>query len=298
MHLSRCYQSSATFTCLTCHNPHAEVRPEARAAHFRSICLGCHEAERCTMDRRQRHKESPDDNCVQCHMPSSPTDIPHLAFTHHRVGIHTGPKADDRPRLQPGGTPTLQPVHDLSRFSAIDRQRSLGLAYLETADQEKGLEAHQQYAQQALQLLTEVRTAGLKDAVVDVALARLKIDLGQTDEALNDLVASAAADPTLVSAERCNALYFFVTRQGMLGRYDEARDALRELTSLRRNWLDWQLLADCERRLGNDRAELEALAMAVRIHPRMWQGHQQLAERYRVLGDAARAAWHTKRAVP
>ena len=46
-------------------------------------------------------RESLANDCVQCHMPHSPTDIPHLAFTHHRIGIYDNPPAAPLPSLPP-----------------------------------------------------------------------------------------------------------------------------------------------------------------------------------------------------
>ena len=45
-------------------------------------------------------------------------------------------------------------------------------------------------------------------------------------------------------------------------------------------------------------ADVAALETAVRINPRIWQLQQHLAELYRQRGDAERAAWHQRRAVP
>ena len=58
----------------------------------------------------RRSKESPDNNCVQCHMPRSKTDIPHLAFTHHRVGIHDAPTMEPKVGSQAA---KLKPFLDL-----------------------------------------------------------------------------------------------------------------------------------------------------------------------------------------
>ena len=138
MHLSRCYQGSETFTCLTCHNPHDEPSPDRREAYYKGSCLQCHQPEACKVDPALRHIRSPSNNCVQCHMPTSATEIPHLAFTHHRVGIHEPRKATGSPGARPADLADLEPVLDLSRVGDIDRRRSLGLAYLKVADQSEG----------------------------------------------------------------------------------------------------------------------------------------------------------------
>ena len=97
MHLSRCFQGDKTFSCLTCHSPHGEPPPAERTAYYNSICQSCHKPEHCKVDPQRRSKESPDNNCVQCHMPRSKTEVPHVAFTDHLVGIHNAP-----PTTEPG----------------------------------------------------------------------------------------------------------------------------------------------------------------------------------------------------
>src|SRR5262249_37051692 len=140
LHLSRCYKESKTLTCSTCHNPHHKPEPEKLEVHSNASCLNCHQPTRCTVPKARREKESPSNSCVQCHMPTAPTEIVHFAFTHHRIGIHAKPtqakptKVDGVPAAK--GPAKLQPFMDLSRFSEIDRIRSVGLAYLEAADRE------------------------------------------------------------------------------------------------------------------------------------------------------------------
>ena len=84
----------------------------------------------------------------------------------------------------------------------------------------------------------------------------------------------------------------------MRGHYAEAVAALSELTTLRREAVDWLSLAKYERALGDEAAMYEALLAAVRINPRLWEVQRQLASHFRQLGDAERAEWHQRRAVP
>ena len=73
--------------------PRPARRPAARdrTASYDSIYLKCHKPESCTVEPHRRERENLANDCVQCHMPHSPTDIPHLAFTHHRIGIYDNP---------------------------------------------------------------------------------------------------------------------------------------------------------------------------------------------------------------
>jgi hypothetical protein len=293
MHLSRCYQASNTLTCLTCHSPHAEPAPDDRVAHYRAACQTCHAPEKCTVSPDQRARESPANDCAHCHMPRSPTEIPHLAFTHHRIGVHGGkPPADSGP----GGRLQLGAFHDLGRFSDVDRRRSLGLGYLEAANRETDPNHAADFRDRALDLLSDVRAAGLKDPAVETGLARLHFELGVGDVLPH--AEAALAWPDLVGQDRCTALHLLADARANRGEYKEAVTALRELTELRRHPSDWMLLARCQNALGDAGAEYEALRAAVRINPRLWKVHQRLAEEAGRRGDRAGAEWHRARAVP
>lgn len=295
MHLSRCYQESETFSCLTCHNPHDEPSPHRREAYYKDTCLRCHQPEACKVDPAVRHVRSPSNNCVRCHMPTSATEIPHLAFTHHRVGIHEPREGTGSPSARTSVLADLEPVLDHSRVGAIDRRRSLGLAYRKVADQSKDASLAERYRVRALKLLTKVRSEWLRDGVVDAALAYLHFDLGL--EGVVPLAEGALADGNLDAQDRCNVLFLIAESLARAGRHAEAIPKLRELTTLRRRSLQMLLLADCERAAGNP-GFIQSLEGAVRINPRLWKVHKLLADHYRRRGEEERAEYHQKRAVP
>jgi predicted CXXCH cytochrome family protein len=299
LHLSRCYQGSDTLTCLTCHDPHAEPAAEESTTYYKAICLNCHPPERCTVSAVQRRKESPDNDCVHCHMPRSPVDVPHLAFTHHRIGIHSKPPAE---RLT-GGTPVpppdaseLRPFLELPPLSDADRKWSLGEAYRLLSLEEGHAEQQAQYSRRALELLSAARAAGLRDGNLDAALAQLCFHL--KEEGALTYAQSALTYPDLAGQSRCDALFALAREQAARGNDAEAIAALSELTQLRRYAFDWLYLANSKRAVGDEAAWKEALLTAIRINPRQWDVHRFLAEQYRRQGDAERAAWHQQRAVP
>jgi tetratricopeptide (TPR) repeat protein len=226
-------------------------------------------------------------------MPRSPTEIPHLAFTHHRIGVHDGQLA---PSGRGAGRGELRPFLELTRLRDAHRKRSLGLGYLEVANREKEPLLAADYRERALELMTEARSAGVRDAVLDVGLARLRFDLRRGD--VLSLARDALAHADLAGQDRCTALFLLADAESGRGCHAEAVVALRELTRLRRHAVDWLLLADCERALGHRDAADAALTTAVRINPRLWKVHQYLADQYARQGDADRAAWHRQRAVP
>lgn len=289
LRLSRCYQAS-DMTCLTCHNPHHEPEPPQRDEHYRAVCLSCHKPAECKVDPTRRERESPDNRCVQCHMPRAATEVAHVAFTHHRIGKQF--QSAEAPVSQAG---ELKPVLPLPALIEVDRQRSLGLGYLEVANRLHDPALSGDYARRALDFLAPARAAGLRDPLADAGLANahalLKRDvLKYADEAL--------AHPGLPAPERCAVMFDRAQALAGQGRPAEAVETLRELVTLRRNALDWLTLGDCERARGDAAGSVAAFEAAVRINPRLWKVQRYLANHYRRLGNEERAAWHEARAVP
>lgn len=292
MHSSRCFQKSDKFTCVTCHSPHGEPPPEQRLAHYQAVCLSCHQAEHCTVDRQKLARESAANDCVQCHMPTSPTDIPHLAFTHHRVAIHGPQQAGER---ESGTAPgVLKPFLDLSRLSEIDRKRSLGLAYIDLANHEDSRSRRTHYQKLALEILSGVNAAGLKDGYVDSALASLRFEFGAGETF--SLAASSLEDENLDGIERCNSLFLAADALYRQDRYEEALATLFLMRDLRRHSVQWLLEAQCQQKLKNQPAAVEALLKATQIDPRNVQAHQYLADHFRKTGNPSRTQWHEKMA--
>jgi predicted CXXCH cytochrome family protein len=293
MHLSRCYQQSQTLTCTTCHNPHAFPRPEERVAYYKSICVSCHKPEQCTVKQEVRLHKSPDNNCVQCHMPAAATEVPHVSSTHHRIAVHEKLIEPARPAGKPG---ILRPFVDYTQLGDVDKKRSLGLAYLDLAKSEKNSTLAAHYQGESLKLMSAVSVAGLRDPALEAALARLQFEQGQDQSLL--LAEKALLDPDLAGSNRCTALFIVAAGRFQRKQYKDARVALHELVALRRHPDDWMLLGNCEGALGNPGGQAAALQMVVRINPRQWQVHQFLADYFRKQGDPQRAAWHQQRAVP
>ena len=77
---SQCFRKSGTFSCITCHDPHADPRPAADP-FYTSVCLGCHAkpGTRC--------KRGAKAGCIGCHMKAA-TPLPNLSFTDHRIRVY------------------------------------------------------------------------------------------------------------------------------------------------------------------------------------------------------------------
>jgi hypothetical protein len=67
---SRCFQSSGTITCSTCHDEHA---PERTAASYSSRCLACHAPKKCGMYAKLGSQIA--NNCIACHMPVQKSNL-------------------------------------------------------------------------------------------------------------------------------------------------------------------------------------------------------------------------------
>lgn len=292
--LSRCYQKSETLTCMTCHNPHEKPAPEERPAYYRAICLECHQLADCRVDPAERLEKSADNDCARCHMPVGPTEIIHLAFTHHRIGIHApetkhpGQRNPDRDEeyLPADSVEHLEPVHDLSRLGEIDRLRALGLAYFDHAALAGGPRADVEL-ERAQALLERVRKRGLHDGQVDAALAQ--IVLLRKDPLAPVLAAEALHDPLLPADPRSGVLSILATDLYNKGELDEAVQQLGELLRLRRNAPNWILLGNCELKRKNYPAATEAFEQAVAVDPKQIAAHRTLAQLYGVAGKETQA---------
>jgi hypothetical protein len=295
MRLSRCYKESAELTCTTCHDPHDAPREARRAEYFRSKCLNCHDSTACGIEEDERLRRDASDNCVSCHMPRSATDIPHFAFTHHRIGLHESrespPTAESRdPDQHKSGQ--LVPLHDVSHLPQIERDRCLGVAYLEFSDKQRSPANALAYRRKAQRLLESVRQRGLKDPETDAALARIHWEHGNFGQATRLAEAVLGNQPT--SGQRANAL--LVLGDVYLKSTQPARaiGPFKQLTELRRQADDWLLLAICYQQLGESTRATEAARQAVRIQPARPDLHEVLGKLYRESNDREAAARHAE----
>lgn len=313
MHRSACYQQSATFTCTTCHDPHGEPPPDQRVAYYTAICQRCHTPESCTVDNAQRERTNPENNCLHCHMPTTPTDIPHLAFTHHRVGIHPGAMSAtaaettatphlDHASASSTETPSKSPPLELRPFlkplhlTPGEELRAQGLGFLDLALHAETAEQHHRYRQEALRRLREFQQGGQADGVVLAALATLLLDTQQGG--YGALAEAALSDPHLDGLNLCNALFAVADAHYREERPQLALAALERLNQVRRHSLQWLLWAECERKRGHLAGIETALQHAVQIDPNLSQVHRYLAQVHEQRGDAERARYHAARAAP
>lgn len=284
--LSACYQASTDLTCATCHALHAPPPSgnKENRQHYVEACLKCHAAENCRLDSDVRLRESPGNDCVACHMPQAATDIAHIAFTHHRIGVHTG----ESRQTAGGRIVALVPFDDESHLSPVDRDRNLGLAYLALSRKQNQEATVTIYLDRALTLLERVHDQGLPDPEVTAALAQ--IYWARDPQTAFRLAREALESDTLSPSSRVNCLFVVGDAGLATDQVEAARLALEKLVTLRRISEDWLLLAQCRQRSGDLHAALRDLERAAAIAPFRPNIHEALAQLHEQLGDADAAA--------
>lgn len=295
MRASRCYQNSSTLTCITCHAGHDEAPPEQRRRNYLKVCLDCHgggEAAKpaggeCGLPIKERLRRNAANDCAACHMPQVSTDVPHVAFTHHRIGLHSElPAAADALSQRP--PPELIPLDDISSLPEIEQMRNLGMAYFGVSQRTGDPFVSREYQRRATRLLADVRNQGLVDAELAAALSRLYLAASASDAGLR-LARESLASEDLNPKTRVNSLFSLAVSGLNTDQWSSAQSALDELTRLRRLSADWDLRGVCRLRTGDAKGSLADFERAAALNPFSPSIRLHLAEVYEQLGDAIAA---------
>jgi tetratricopeptide (TPR) repeat protein len=218
-------------------------------------------------------------------MPKSATEVPHLAFTHHHIGIHplTGGS------VAAGGSDPLIPLSDLSGLSESDRERSLMLARIEMF-LVRGTDF--QKSSRGRQLLGQIdewlRSLPLQEVDVEIEFARVQLSFARGDlRGAEQSAARALACDDIRSEEEAAIL----SQLGQLdigqSRFDEARLRFEKLTRLRSNGQDWFYLGVCEDKC--DHAEAANAAVGIyEALAKTYHGRGAFAAERRVQNDIHR----------
>ena len=264
MAASACYRGSETLTCVTCHNPHAPVSAADKVEYYRSACMKCHESQGCKLPLSMREEKSQDD-CTHCHMPKAATEVPHLAFTHHRVAIH--PVRDESAAVS--NSDALIPLSDLSGFSEADRKRLLALARLQLFLVHRldfqGAPAGPEVFREIDEMLRDLPN-DVVDTQVEVARAEFKFRRGDMRGAEQSATRALNRDD-IRSEEAVNLLEALGNFEFSQNRFEEARRRFVKLARLRCNAQDWFHLGVCENECGRTDAAIHALEKARELAP-------------------------------
>ncbi len=284
---SACYRRSETLTCVTCHDPHHApkiVAPGDRMEHYRTVCNSCHADRGCKLDFSIRESRSQND-CVQCHMPKSATEVPHVAFTHHHIGIH--PLKKDAVEADPADP--FVALSDLSQLSERDRERSLMLARLESfrvrgAAFQQPIRGHEM----ARQVDTWLQGLPPEEVDIEIEFARSQFLFARRDQAgAEQFAARALAFRDIRSEEEAVLLDELGQMEFRQSRYEQARQRFGKLALLRRQGQDWFYLGLSEEHCGNPAAAILALEMARRLEPSEPAIYEALARIRKSQGDFA-----------
>src|SRR5262249_31294695 len=151
--------------CITCHDPHVQVGPAERDAHYRAACLKCHDeaaGQRGCSLPLPRRRQTNGDSCIGCPMPRYATsDIAHTASTAHRMLRRPG---DDRPAAATdlAGARFVDFYQDRFPGGDPEAERTLGLGLVKMMN--AGMLRPERHGERAL-LLLESALAGRRHDV-------------------------------------------------------------------------------------------------------------------------------------
>jgi hypothetical protein len=261
LRLSGCYKQSA-MSCATCHDPHNFPAKEDHLQYYNAICLQCHKQEACQVDPVVREQQRADNYCVHCHMPRSDTELPHMTFHHHRIGLHQSVPGAGTLRSEAG---TLVPIFDGVKYSDIDQKRDLGIAYIALSQREEGVEHARQYVSRGVGMLRDCWQAGLRDVELAKNLAEVSLTTGGADA--GEFARFVLAQEEMTGKQRVSALLVMATEHLKKRDFSGAVKRMREVTRLRRNADDWENLGQYEAAAGNRQEAIDAIKKAIEIDP-------------------------------
>jgi tetratricopeptide (TPR) repeat protein len=199
-------------------------------------------------------------------MPRSQTEIPHFAFNHHRIGIHS--REQEAP--PPAGPGELVPLDDVTGLSRYDQDRNLGLAYLQFSDAPRSDGARQDehgpfYRERSLEILEQIARPNHDDVEVEAALARLhwRQDSARTLEHAKAVAAATNALPDALAT----ACFTLGSTFYDLERPAEAQPWLERTVLLRPTADVWMMLSDCRSHAGDVGGALQAARNAAEMAP-------------------------------
>jgi Flp pilus assembly protein TadD len=287
---SACYQKSDRLTCVSCHDPHQREEVRDKPAFYRQKCLSCHDKQPCKLDEGERLKKA-SNNCLSCHMPRGDTDIPHIAFTHHRVGLHGA-----KPPTRGSKVPELVATGDISHLSQVDRQRNLGLAYAEVYRNPQYASLAVTFRKRASENLEVVYAAGLRDGEAMSQLAEIYSTTNEFARA-HELAKEVLALNDCSTGARARSLLVLADTERESGDITSAIAHLEQATRLRRSDDNWRLLGLSYLENGQTDKALPALQQALRIRPFQPDTQFGLAEAYHRLGNTSLANEHREKAL-
>jgi len=325
---SACFRKSQ-MTCITCHDPHVQLRGQEAIAHYVSVCLSCHvgiHASRVPNDEKpaaQRPADAP--NCLTCHMGKRRTDdAVHVVMTDHYI-------QRIRPKVDPMGDP-LSPQKQSPGYyrgevvpyypQSLDKipNGDLYLAIAQTEDDAN-------LAEGAVRLRTAIDRVKPSEAEFYFAMGAAYSKLGRNEESIRWYQEAIRRRPDFQQAQRALAAAFeasgalpqsaeagekaastahpdttVLTSLGRvylsLGRTGDAKRVLRQALAIEPDLPDADLLLGMASMREGDTAGAEALyRKAIASQPDLADAHNDLAGILAHRGNYAEAAYELKKAI-
>lgn len=282
MHQSKCYQESGEMTCVTCHSPHSRPELSTEVDWYRGQCLTCHEQEgdvECAMNLEERLQKSPEDSCVQCHMPAaSAQNVPHTAHTNHMI-----------PRMESGRAVSEDRPADVLEESShspnkANRQRARGIFMAETAYSA----GDKSMAMKALAMLQPVMVAKPDDFEAAEAVGRAAETLGDLKSAMKAWQQGLRSSP-----DDELLLLLLATAQHAANDFENAEVSYRRLMKINpaRSLYPGRLTHILGMRQKYSES-MRTAELALKLNPSLVQAHQWLAMAYERQGNAVKSKYH------
>ena len=293
---SKCFEASK-MTCLTCHDPHAKAPEElaAKHLHYNGKCLTCHQHCGRQPDDGPGIVPAEGDDCIKCHMPTADTDIVHIAFTHHRIGIHG---LEWTPPAGMSDVPELKPLDDDAHLPQAVRDRNLGLAYLQfLAHNRQAARVAAALSERAYKLLESAVNAGLRDPEAEAAMASLLFGKRKPKRGRKhaERALALAKEGLVLSPDRRVTLLVQLAHDDIgLDRFDDAQQRMDQAQTIRRDVTDLFYKLDIAQRLGDTAMAAKLAEEMLRILPNSPDVHYRAAEAFEAVGRKAEAKLHNR----
>ena len=207
-------------------------------------------------------------------MPAKGSEIPHTAFTHHRIGIHSDQSEGNQ--VIAGLTPVLSTANIPK--SALDRCEAL--AKFQVMQEEPESASFKNYGMDAARTLIELKNSGDDDSDTNAVLALLARSQQQPSIA-RDLAEEVIAKEKTPNRAKIESLRLLAQLAYQRRDYAKAIEHYQQLTSYAQEPVDHFYLGICFQNSGNSKAAIESLLRTVEIAPNYVDAHRLLSAIYK-----------------